>query len=299
MKRVFVSTVGRGKLYAESSKFYCIDLDSDDLKSRMLPLPMYNLASDNPRGGIRGARGMCWFQGRLYVANWDALFKVNPDSLFIEQGWWSDECQDIHQIYSTDDAIICISTRNNSIYRFAQDRFEKVEDFTDVHRGKAPIMEVHGKDTLHINAMDRELVNFAKIGIVYDKTTRSVRISDEMTFGYSHDLVHISDKEFATNLSKHKRTVVVSKDTWQISRILLQEPDEEAAPGALAVPGWTRGLYYVPSRDTLLIGSSPAKIHILEKVSSPNPIRRTVVLADDVVESVFDILPHPDDWSTT
>lgn len=57
-----------------------IDWDRGEIDQAMpVPLPKYPSSNANPRGGIRGGRGIKFWEGHCYVANYDTVFVYDRD----------------------------------------------------------------------------------------------------------------------------------------------------------------------------------------------------------------------------
>lgn len=80
-KRALVTTVVRYADQAQDSGFiYIIDLQTNEiLLQTPMPESIYRAQEDNPRGGLRGARGAAVWQDRLVVANTERLLFFDCD----------------------------------------------------------------------------------------------------------------------------------------------------------------------------------------------------------------------------
>lgn len=293
-KRIYVSTVGRGKALEEASRIYCLDGETGALLGSVrLPLAMYDLA--NPRGGCRGARGMTVYRDSLWAAGFDGLFEIDMETLFIRRGYWSPVCRDIHNIYGTPEGIRVLATGSNSIYLFRDGTFEKVKSFGHLPLGKARA-EHESEDTLHLNALCGNLGLLSWAGAIIDTETEEILCRDNENVLGSHDLWRLSSGEIAINASNHLKTLTLDPSTWRVKRELFAIKNRPELD-KLARHGWMRGMAYVPEKDLLFVGSSPAMVIRLEKVcGSSRPRPQVFPISDEVVESVFDIVPHPADW---
>jgi hypothetical protein len=297
MRRIYVSTVGRGKNKEEASRVYCVDYDTGKtLMSHAIPIANIDLSATNPRGGTRGARGLCWYNSRLWVAGWDGLFELDPDTLRVERGFWSDECWDIHQIYAGQFEITCVGTWTNSIYKFSEGKFTKVKDLTEIHPGE---FQAPSPDRLHFNAMSGRYANLNTIGAIADMKTGELVVEDPEIFFGTHDLIELPTNELVINLSRLRKTVTLNMDTWEIQRTLVELPEVKQPAGTImCMPGWMRGASYIPKHDTLLLGTAPARVLAIENVSTATGKNqfKEIKISDDIVDSVFDVIPHPWDW---
>jgi hypothetical protein len=297
MRIVYVSTVGRGVQGEESSKVYKIDLDTGEiLASVRLPLAMFDLA--NPRGGVRGGRGLAFHDGKLYAAIFDGICELNPDDLFIYRCDWFRELKDIHQLYSRFGELYAVNTWKNEWGAVNDGQWDFVQNVSSYHEGvPAPVdlLDMGCRDTLHLNSLcfdARDVYGMLnKVGAIANLSTLTIVMEDELLLG-AHDLCLINENEIAVNLSRTCSTVAIDTNTWTVSRELYQAPD--GADGQFAKFGWMRGMSYIPKTDTLLLGSAPAQVIELTGVNSGNPVANTVLISDEVTESVFDVVPHPD-----
>lgn len=297
MKRIYVSTVGRGKEKQESSKIYCIDTDTEQIIAEVkLPLSMLDLA--NPRGGVRGARGLCFYDGSLFAAGFDGIFRIDED-LFIDKGIWSKYVRDIHQIYpSTTGGIIQVATFTNEIAHYnpysGQHYYKR--DYSNIHPGlPAPDWFPGCRDTLHINSVSEHYGLAAKAAIIFDLKTEEILLEDQELLKGSHDIWELPTGEVAINNSRMCRTITLNQFTWKLERTLYQETKTDGG-SEYAKRGWTRGMFYLPEQDIMFIGSSPAEVIILENISGETKISKRIKISDEIVESIFDVIPHPEDW---
>lgn len=292
-KRIYVSTVGRGKQLEESSKVYLVDIESSEtIKGARIPEATIDL--ENPRGGCRGCRGLAWWQGELWAAGFDGLFRLHPGTLRLEKGYWSQECRDIHQIYTHSDGILLTSTWNNCIFLFnpLNGSFDKIQDLSSDYEGEQ--VDPNIPDTLHMNSLCDDYALFNRPGVIANIISKEI-VYRFGSAGCGHDLHRLSTGEIAINLSASASTEAVNLETGR-SRVLLDIQRKPGLDSPSASHGWTRGMFYIPGEDVLLIGAAPAMVYILENVSMEPHIKKVVEISDEVVESVFDILPYLEDW---
>lgn len=290
MKRIYTSTVGRGKALEESSKIYCIDFDTGEiLLERKLPLSMLDLGL--PRGGCRGCRGLTWIDGYIWAAGYDGLFQINPETLFIDRGHWSSDCKDIHQIYDHDSSITVVSTGNNSVYDFS------IEDMAFCLKLHLPSIFNNSRemeDIYHFNAMTDRYVLLNNTGQIGDLLKECIIFDDSLLVG-AHDIISLSNSEVAINLSRHAQTVAINLDTKYI-RVLATVNHDRSKDSLLAKHGWMRGMFFLPGTEQLLVGCGPAMVLCIDNIFTNPGISKEITISDDIVESVFDVLPHPIDW---
>lgn len=305
MRIAYVSTVGRGKQKEEASRVYKIDLDSGaTLASVRLPLSMFDLA--NPRGGCRGGRGLAAFGTHtIFAAIFDGICELDAETLFIRECHWYGEplqdARDIHQIYMREKGeLLIVNTWTNSTNHVAVHSpdwkkwaLSAPTDFSDVYAGK-PAEECHiplgCRDTLHLNSIcDKQKYGLlCKVGAILDLETRKIIYEDNCLRG-SHDLHWINHEEVAINLSRHCKTVAFNPITKEFRDLYVAPGGPD---GEMAKHGWMRGMSYISKTDTLLLGSAPAQVVELRDVNT-SPQARIISISDEIVESVFDVIPHP------
>ena len=105
-RRVAVSSVFRNVPPAlESGRLRVIDLDSGEtLLSAPVPQSAYRVADPNPRGGLRGARGVSFTGDRFVLANTERLFVFDRQWQMLSElsnSWTAD----IHEILAEPDGI--------------------------------------------------------------------------------------------------------------------------------------------------------------------------------------------------
>lgn len=148
-KRILVSTICRHSHFDQPSGFVIlIDLDVGRPVHRLpVPEPPLRGTDPNPRGGMRGARGIAVAGDTLFVANYSSVFQF--DHRWRMVGSCSHPlCADIHDIAYHDGQLWVTSTRNDLLLALHLDgriaecidpwQSEAVQALTDGHRSAAP-----------------------------------------------------------------------------------------------------------------------------------------------------------------
>ncbi|MCC6488389.1 MAG: hypothetical protein IT364_12905 [Candidatus Hydrogenedentes bacterium] len=119
MARLLVSSIVREASPLEISGYlYTVDVDECAVRERtpFIEAPLRDL-DPNPRGGMRGARGIAVDGDDVYVANFSAVYRF--DTQWRCQGVISHPgCADIHEIAFHDGSLWVTSTRNDTLMRF-------------------------------------------------------------------------------------------------------------------------------------------------------------------------------------
>lgn len=80
--RVIATTVVRESLRGKQKTGFIYDVDWDDrkvLRRFSVPDPRFRKTDDNPRGGMRGGRGVAVTRHGIVVANYDTLYRYDDD----------------------------------------------------------------------------------------------------------------------------------------------------------------------------------------------------------------------------
>lgn len=187
--RVVVSSVVRGASLAEPSGFVrIVDLDRASVIACAAVPEARHLADDpNPRGGLRGGRGVSSHKDTLVVASNDTLFVLDP-SWRLRRELSHPLAGGIHDVHADEDGIWVSSTASSMVLKFSWDgdvsaRWHWTEDRALVgalgfsphavpeldpqrdYRVPAPGSGAH--DVVHLNAVwrdgDRLLVNLGQV----------------------------------------------------------------------------------------------------------------------------------------
>lgn len=122
MTRLIVSTsIRRVPPDVPSGHLYVVDLDTLKIRQKtgMIEAP-YRQFDLNPRGGIRGVKGMGLFQNELAVANYSVLF-IFDCKWNLVRAMTHPSVSGIHEIYFTEHGIWVTSTANDMLVKFDRD----------------------------------------------------------------------------------------------------------------------------------------------------------------------------------
>jgi hypothetical protein len=131
MNRLLVTTITREcNIHETSGYLYVVDVDDAVVLSRspMIEAPLREL-DPNPRGGMRGGRGIAVDGDEVYVANFSAVYRF-------DRAWrcinviTHPACADIHDIAVHDRILWVTSTRNDRLFQFHPDG--RLQDYFNV-----------------------------------------------------------------------------------------------------------------------------------------------------------------------
>lgn len=119
MTRIIISTICRESLNDKSSGWlYFVDLETRTILKRTVGVePPYRVNDTNPRGGMRGMRGMGFRNGELAVANYSSI-------LFFDSRWnllrvfSHPSIASIHEIFYAEEGVWVTSTANDVLACF-------------------------------------------------------------------------------------------------------------------------------------------------------------------------------------
>jgi len=121
LRLLVTSIVRQSEKDEQSGWLYGVDLDDTSvLKKYAHPESAYLPYNQNPRGGLRGSRGMATSRNGLFIAN-DTDIRVYTPSWDMELIMSHPSCSDIHDIRFEDNSLWVTSTCNGLVFRFSRD----------------------------------------------------------------------------------------------------------------------------------------------------------------------------------
>ncbi len=117
-RKILISTIVRNALSNEPSATICLlGLASATVRRVAVPEAAQRKCDPNPRGGMRGARGVAVAGDEILVANYDSIFRYNRE--WNLKGIISHpHCADIHDIEFRDERLWVASTLNDLLFQF-------------------------------------------------------------------------------------------------------------------------------------------------------------------------------------
>ena len=119
MTRVIISTIRRHGPPTEPSGFvYVIDLEKQEVVQRSFIVePVYREMDDNPRGGLRGGKGIAVRDDQIVLANFSMLCRYDPQWNLL--GIVSHpSCAAIHDVLFHEDTLWIAAARTDSLMQF-------------------------------------------------------------------------------------------------------------------------------------------------------------------------------------
>ena len=297
-----VTTICRGSLPGEPTGYLTtISLDERRVTGRApIPDPRLLRFDPNPRGGMRGARGMALWDGDLLVANFSQIFRFNSRWQLVDT--LSDPaCADIHDIATGDGGIWVTSTAGDQLVQLSPDgttldSFRVRLDATDeaALTAVSPI-DLRDPRTYCAQRLDRLHLNSVALSSTGDPLT-VLGLIQRSGGSAILDLGHSGARTFATSggsVPVHSlRTAtygVLLADTPHGQLVYLSEGSQFRID---VQGGYLRGVCpFAPGR---------AAVGTQNHVQLVNLVTGTVIGTFDVSansqESVYDIMSLPDDF---
>lgn len=142
MTRLLVSTVRRGTPPTDASgHLYWIDLEERRVIQRSTIVePAYKTQDPNPRGGMRGSKGISVLPNRISIANSSMVFHYSPEWDFLGLNTHR-LCSYIHDILAVDDQLWVCSAGTDLVARF--DSSGKLNRYFDLRTPSAALQALN------------------------------------------------------------------------------------------------------------------------------------------------------------
>ena len=311
--RVVVSTICRGSRPGEpSGHLYVVDLERGVLGSCEVPPAPYLEREPNPRGGIRGGRGL--------VADGDTLLVANgAEVLRFDRAWrplaaishpW---CGNVHDIAVSDDRLWVCSTANDALAVFDQtggltdlidlrpaalldgdsSRFAAAVDYRDPAGYDAADSNLLHANGIGFDASGVPLVSLGRSeadgGAIHrgliaraDGLAAPLAVADDVPVPI-HNVVPMPDGTLLTLDSGAGALLVLRPDGREVHSLTLAPP---------APHGFLRGLCAIGG-DRVLVGERNRLLVVDLNTATTGG---SIILAESPRESVYAIAPLPADF---
>jgi len=151
MTVLLVSTVRRRTPPTEPSGYlYTVDLESQQVLRRSNIIePAYRGLDPNPRGGMRGSKGISVRNDQIAIANSMIVFRYDPKWNLL--GFTTHPaCAGIHDILFQDDTLWVTSTRTDMLFQF--DLFGKLQKYYYIREFSTDLGSLNWRPPLKISA---------------------------------------------------------------------------------------------------------------------------------------------------
>jgi len=309
--RVVATTVVRASVFGrqETGHVYDVDFDAGTVVDRVpVPAPARPASDDNPRGGIRGGRGIAFTSDGVVLATYDTLVRYD-DAWSIADRLESPLFAGLHEIEwdgnrlwataTAIDALVCVDGRSAAV---AWDPHGAAAASLGLPPRDPAVLEradgvVPRLDHCHLNGVTRrgdEIV--LHLGLV--RRRRSARDRFARRLGAAGEslvvrlngspvpdvLVRLRGGDLPTHNGQFVASGRIAVNDSATNTLRLFAADTGSELRAIPMPGtWLRGLEPIGG-GYALVGTAPASIHLVNLETGE--CERTVQLADDPNEAV-------------
>ena len=322
MRRVVVSTICRGsRPWEPSGHLYVVDLEHGVQGSCTVPTAPYLEREPNPRGGIRGGRGLAAAGDTLYVANGAEVLRFDRawrPLATISHPW----CGNVHDIAAHDDRLWVCSTANDALAVFDQAggltdlidlrpaalldgdgaRFAAAVDYRDPAGYQAADSNLLHANGIGFDAAGVPLVSFGRSeaegggahrGLIAraDGLADPLPVADDVPVPI-HNVVPMADGTVLTLDSGAGALLVLDADGTVARSLPLAPPAPHGFLRGLCAAGGDRVL--VGERNRLLVVdlNTAATTTTIGSITTIGSLK----LAESPRESVYAIAPLPEDF---
>jgi hypothetical protein len=290
--RVFVSTVIRKSKSKDLSGFvFSVDWKNHKIIKRV-PITDASLQKDfwNPRGGNRGARGICIYNDMVYVASATAIFVLDLD-LRVQKIINNEYFAGIHSIVVDSSGLYVLSTIYDLVVHTDFDgalisywnargcepllegtgvpESRKVQDIQIENISSKNYKQLINKEIFHMSGLAKQ-EDF--LYVLSGSTSSLVRLKnmsfDKVLFcgirrdvRSPHDLCIVDDKIVINNTRK-QQIHVYSNEGQTLARINTLVYGNQSSL-QFSKPGWQRGLFHIGGMK-FLVGTSPLTVFLVD-----------------------------------
>jgi hypothetical protein len=294
MRRVWI-TIGRRVASPDLEPTDCgdivvLDLDSKQIISRlsiMGTLPIY-------KGRSRGASGIDWLSGKIYVASRTSLHVIEPDTVSTGSTIPIGYPFSFHQVKAHDGYLHIATTDRNMKHVVSTER--AVDLVPTIYSGgnhkprgcfNSVSWNPRGKEfhlyTKGILWRHNEIYNFSTGELAFEETESKAM----------HDLCFLSNSVVLCTRSDKGELVRIDLDKANLE-VVYKTPVSYENEHNLA--GFLRGILHHPESNTVFVTSGPGTLHELD--AQTFKLRQTIELAssNSTAECPFDMVLDPRDW---
>ncbi len=294
MRRVYVTLVGRVDKHRDSpedvGELVVLDWDTRTVLNRVI----VDSGKLVEKGRSRGASGITWLDGSIYVGCRAGIVRMDPDT-FDYEVLDIEVPSSLHQIKSHEGKLYLTGAGDNSLVVIEGD---KMVGRTILGSADVP---------LHFNSIgwdsNGDQYHLYMGSILNPKPTRKCpsRIINFTTgtelHGHlgvlPHDLCFIKDDRLLYTSSAAGEIISINLKTRD--RFVLFSKEIKSNPGGgYRVQGLLRGLAFDDATNAVLVGSAPGIIHELDADTGEE--RSSVNFSNTAGTAVYDILLDPRDW---
>ena len=297
MKRILVTTIRRGRPLEDSGRAYVVDWSTQKVVEQCGMLPVNARFPSNPRGGIRGLRGVhVGFKDGILIASNDTISILNEklqlqgtihNRLFCNLHELRAHGGDLYAVSCGLDAIVSVST-DSVLKSFVhhedlftgRDRFDDIDrhgitrpNSLDFYKGE-PVVSLAESNIISIGQKDEEDLVLA----FHKGKPHSVTVSGDVLYWTMAEDRTVCSQDM---LSGHMTTQFTDKKPWWFRDTQMTRW------------GWLRGMAI--AKNIMFVGSSPYA-RVIAMCPDYGIKKGEIKLSNLKSEAVSSIVLFPGDW---
>jgi len=295
MNRIWVSLVERGSCSDALSRIYIVDWDSGSVVDYI----DLDIDPAKAHGNSRGARGMDFLDGKLYVAGTDGSVSVYAqDSLDLVQRRVVPELHNPHYLRIRDGFLYIASTLNDTRVCLRPDL--EVESVLSLKHPSLGPLEDWGRDRLHFNSFcwlpnGDEIHVYNHLSAIWNFTRKEMAYKSPL-LTHPHDVVPFRYSLMVNSSNACATYQLQGAHPTRVFSVPKNEVSDMAGwtDGITVRWGFTRGM--VSHHNSLFVGYAPMRIVELSHQEGRFYEKRKVSVGNDPYKSTYDLRLDPRDW---
>jgi hypothetical protein len=311
-KKLFLSTIKRGSKQHQITGclFELHPSTLEVIKKLDIPEPSIKKGFWNPRGGNRGARGLTFYNGVVYVATATVIRKYDLNLNYLGE-IKNKRLAGLHNIHADKHGIAALSTLHDLVVKVdysgktlwewhghrskvLQKTFKfnaRAIDFDVYNKGDKAMNRYLADDRLHLSGScihnNRLFVLSGKRGCIIEvcSPNKEKLYLHDKTLNAGHDIVWIKNLMYVNSTRNQSVRVYQGKKPVRTITSKIFNPNKKI--NQFSTAGWQRGLHKY-DENTLLVGTSPLTVFLLD--INTGKVRHRKTLDNDIKHSSYSLL---------
>lgn len=249
-------------------------------------------------GRSRGATGVAWHEGYVYITCRKGLLAINPDTC--EEDHVVNVCGFPHGFHGMksngrflkmtchgEDVVLGIRNKKVQMMYATAPRYGiRIENTNPPHRE-------NGLNAIGFSPSGKEYHMYGHKYLIYNWTDRKVVV--EGCVRAPHDICFLNEEELLFTQSSARELWLANVETGEKRVVFsINKSHLRDAGPAFAKKGWLRGIGYDPHTEAVFVVAAPGKIYELDRNTWQE--RASLIFCDRREANPFDLLLDPRDW---
>jgi len=245
-------------------------------------------------GRSRGASGIAWHEGFVYVATRKGLQIINPDTYEEDHTVdMSGRPMAFHGMKS-DGYYLKVTCHGVDIVQGIRNKKAQIMYATNEEDGFDFTMHgVNGLNAIGFNPSGEEFHLYSHRLLIYNWTKKEIAV--EGVNNSPHDLCFLSDNEVLVTRSSAKELMLCNVRTGEKNVVFTYPGGGYMGPNRATLQGWTRGIAYNKSTESVFVMSSPGTLIELDR--NTWEVKDSFEFCNRSEASPFDLVLDPRDWN--